>query len=381
MESPKCSILAIGTELTLGQITNRNSSWIAKELHGMGFTTPWHRAVPDDRELILRDFKELSERSEVLFITGGLGPTTDDFTRDCVADWLGRPLQWDEHSWTWIVERFHERGLPLREFQKQQCFYPTGASILHNQVGTAHGFAIELSQTETQRLGRLRLVFVLPGPPAEVDNVFQKARPLLRNFFPVKDPLALEIWDCLGIGESELAHRVEAVLIGCPFEKAYRAHLPYVEFKLIYPESRTPEAQVWIKRVEEVLGELTALRHGEDASENLVKALKERSPDDARFVFVDELSGGALALRLVPAFKKAGLMHRTAFLSWPALNPGTQDWIFHLKPLAVDRAEIQQREGLREKVSELQSPYRSTHLGERQKQFFIEKAILAWSAL
>lgn len=381
MESPKCSILAIGTELTLGQITNRNSSWIAKELHGMGFTTPWHRAVPDDRELILRDFKELSERSEVLFITGGLGPTTDDFTRDCVADWLGRPLQWDEASWAWIVERFRERGLPLREFQKQQCYYPAGASILHNEVGTAHGFAIELSETETQRLGRLRLIFVLPGPPAEVDNVFQKARPLLRNCFPVKDPLALEIWDCLGIGESELAHRVESILVGCPFEKAYRAHLPYVEFKLIYPESRTSEAQAWIKRVEEVLGELTALRYGEDAAENLVKALTERSPDDARFVFVDELSGGALALRLVPAFKKAGLMHRTAFLSWPVLNQGTQDWIFHLKPLAVDRAELQQREGLREKVSELQSPYRSTHMGERQKQFFIEKAILAWSAL
>ena len=138
----KASILAIGTELTTGQIINKNAATISEKLKAAGVVITTHLTVPDDRPLILEALKFLEPKSDLLFITGGLGPTSDDFTRDVISEWCGSKMKFDETSWAHIQERLSTRGFNVREMQKQQCYFPENSKILFNAEGTAHGFKL-----------------------------------------------------------------------------------------------------------------------------------------------------------------------------------------------------------------------------------------------
>lgn len=368
----KAAILAVGTELSLGQITNRNASWLAARLHELGLFAPFHRVVPDDRALIGDELRDLAGKVEVLVLTGGLGPTTDDFTRECVAAFLGRPLVWDEDSWQWIQKRLRERGSAVREFQRQQCYYPEGAILLRNERGTAHGFRLETPE----RADSLRHVIVLPGPPAEVESAFENGvRPWLEPLKAKLDPLELKIWDCLGVGESDVAHQAEAALAGCPFEKAYRVHQPYVEFKLIYPYSRRDEAAAWCARVETALAPWIALRDGADAADEWMKAVLRLAPA-GRVLVVDEATGGHFAARIGDALR--GASARVNLLSAPV--PATADDLeLRLTARAADAAEAELRWRGETRGRQITAPFKAAALTERRKQFFMESALLFWA--
>src|ERR1035437_9389966 len=107
------TVLAVGTELTDGQTLNRNSQWISQRLTDLKFRVMIHETVPDDRALILEALARLSSKAGLLFITGGLGPTTDDFTREVISQWAGRELIWNESAWQEIVDRFTRLGIPI----------------------------------------------------------------------------------------------------------------------------------------------------------------------------------------------------------------------------------------------------------------------------
>ena len=139
----KVSILSIGTELTTGQIINRNSAWIAAKLKQQGLDSTVHVTVPDETEVILKSLHYCAELTDVLFITGGLGPTSDDFTRDVIAEWTGKKLIFDETSWVYIQEILKNRGVGVKAIQKQQCYFPEGSTILKNNKGTANAFSLD----------------------------------------------------------------------------------------------------------------------------------------------------------------------------------------------------------------------------------------------
>ena len=120
--SIRVATLAVGTEITDGQILDRNSQWLSERMLEFSCEIVEHRAVPDDREKILRGLNDLSAQSDVLFVTGGLGPTSDDFTRECVADFLRQPLVWNEEAWAWAEERLKSRGSPITDNQKAVFF-------------------------------------------------------------------------------------------------------------------------------------------------------------------------------------------------------------------------------------------------------------------
>src|SRR4051794_23818144 len=101
----KASILAIGTELTTGQITNRNAAWISEQLVNLGAEVVLHEVVADEHQHIREALERCGKVSQLVFVTGGLGPTSDDFTRNVVAEWLGQPLEFDDPSWKRIVSR------------------------------------------------------------------------------------------------------------------------------------------------------------------------------------------------------------------------------------------------------------------------------------
>lgn len=385
----KAAILAIGTELTIGQITNRNASWISAELLKLGIQVSHHRTVPDERALILDELGDLESKVNILFVTGGLGPTTDDFTRDCISEWSQLKMAWDEKSWEHIRTRLEERKIPVRDFQKQQCFFPTGSQIIWNTLGTAHGFGLNLPQRGYARSGLQ--VFVLPGPPREVRAVWENGigRWLSDNYRDL-DRWMVKSWDCFGQGESEVAHRAETALAGCSFEKGYRVHLPYVEFKLAYPGSRADEAVGWISKVEEALGDLIVARDGSDPAAQLTDNLKKF---DKVWIF-DNVSGGYLLQRIAPFLSQEKLTNRLHFMHGPrgdsqgihGLYIGAAELSGNSLVLEVNEqphhwAEISYQRGtsmMNRKKTTVRAPYLAASLRERELQYFAESAILFW---
>jgi nicotinamide-nucleotide amidase len=370
LASMKVTVLGIGTELTQGQILNRNGQWISSRMKELGVSSTAHLVVPDDRTLILSALKFCEEHSDIIFVTGGLGPTTDDFTRDLISEWAGKKLLWDENSWSTVQERLKVRNVTVRDSQKQQCFFPEGAKILINRKGTANAFSLQHKNI---------LVFVLPGPPREIDGIWQEfISPEMKDLTAGLDPEITRSWDTIGFGESEVAHLVEKELEGCSFEKGYRVHYPYVEFKLSYRRSQELEAKKWIGRVDQCLLELTALKDGADAAQMLGKKLEQKN---AKVLFCDEIEGSLVLQRLIPyAHSLFANKHLEFLVKAPAQIP---DDVIFLK-LREDASGTAKAEFIwsQKDISRSQifaSPYNAVTMRERERQFFTEKALLFWA--
>lgn len=220
-------ILAIGSELLAGQIANTNGAWLSQSLWDLGIRVVRHVTVDDIEQDIVNALDQLSKVAGVIIVTGGLGPTSDDLTRQAVATWASVKLVYDSPSWDHITKIFEGFQMPAPETNRQQCWFPDGSRILTNRAGTANGFAVERQGTT---------VIVLPGPPREVEAIWQDhAKEMLAARVPLEKRPILKMWRTIGKGESLLAEVVEPLVQGKGFEVAYRAHAPYVELKLRYP--------------------------------------------------------------------------------------------------------------------------------------------------
>ena len=365
MEASRISILATGTEITSGQIINRNSAWISARLNKMGLQTSSHLTVPDDRALMLGALDFMSQNSDLLFITGGLGPTSDDFTREVAATWSGQKLEWDEASWTYVKERLQARGATANEMQKQQCFYPAGAKILSNSQGTAHGFRLK---------ARGKTLIVLPGPPREVEAIWKDhLQDWIPSLFPGLDPWIIKSWDTIGFGENVIAQITEDTLKGCPFERGYRVHIPYVEVKIFYKKSETPLALTWIKKLTEALASKTVLQDGEETPARLAKLLSKYSGTQ----ILDQVSGEYYWNRLSPFFAP---LWREKRILWSnsSLSPQKSDLLLKLEPSGSGFAKASLQFRGQTKTTEFSSAYASPLLRDRERQYFAEMAALFW---
>lgn len=226
------AVLAIGNEVVDGQITNRNASWLSAKLDQMGATPLFHLSCRDDDTDIKEALHFLEKRCQLIVVTGGLGPTRDDFTRKTLSEWLKRPLKLDQQQWDGIQNKLKSRNLTIRDGHKNQAYIPHGATVLTNRVGVAPGFFIQRSSC---------FLAALPGPPNEMNIMFEEQlAPLIReSLSPAKDKF-LKTWICLGAPESEVAHIAES-LLGESFEIGYRLHRPYVELKVWARESQAEE--------------------------------------------------------------------------------------------------------------------------------------------
>lgn len=365
MSQKRVGILAIGTELTQGQITNRNAAWISGRLAKMGVRTSGHWTVPDDRPLIL-DCLELATRvSDLIFVTGGLGPTTDDFTRDVVAEWNKLPLLWDESSWLHIQERLGSRGIAASAVQRQQCFFPEGSQVLLNTQGTANGFRFE---------AKGKIWVVLPGPPREIEAIWRDhLEAWLPSQFPDLDPWITRIWETMGQGESTIAEKVEEALQGCGYEKGYRVHVPFVEVKLSFPRSQEDEALKWIAAVEKAIAPFTVLRDGDEGAELLAQELS-RFP---KIRLQDAVSEGYLWHRLTGPSRDLWKKHA---LEWSnRIEPREDGLILKLEPWGPRQARASIERGGIRRSEILTSPYKALLMRERETQVFAELALLFWA--
>ncbi len=286
----RAAILAIGTELTTGQVLNGNAAWLSQRLTDLGIEEHQHLTVADDRTHILAALRYLAMDADLLIVTGGLGPTRDDFTRDVIAEWMGNvPLYFDTPSWERLQERGRTYGLTMVESQKQQCWFPEGAEVIVNPAGTANAFACHVAGLP---------VWVLPGPPSEIAALWDtdlqyRVQPLL----PAHKPTHLYTWNCLGIAESALGELVEAALDGSGWQTGYRAHLPYIEVKVWVPlEQDTDQDRApWFDRIEKAMGQWVITRMDEDLAALFLAAVPEQE-----ILIVDTATGGLLQERLAP---------------------------------------------------------------------------------
>ncbi|MGG7098674.1 competence/damage-inducible protein A [Clostridium sardiniense] len=197
-----CEIIAVGTEVILGDILNSNAQYLAKELANLGVDVYYHEAVGDNRERILDCFKRSLDRSDIIITTGGLGPTKDDMTKELAAEFFGMDMCLHEESLQKIKDYFKKMGREFVKSNEKQAYFPKEAIILDNENGTAPGAIFEKDD---------KTIIVLPGPPKEMEPMFKNH---VRKYLEKRtgDTIVSEVLRVFGIGESSAEKKLQDLI-------------------------------------------------------------------------------------------------------------------------------------------------------------------------
>jgi len=192
----KAEIIAVGTELLVGQIVNTNAQFLSQELNAIGVDVYYHTVVGDNPDRIRAAFQIAQHRSDVVLVTGGLGPTQDDITKQILASYIGQEIVMHEPSLHKIEGYFTSRGTVMSENNARQALTVTGAEVLPNDNGMAIGVALSHDRTNW---------LLLPGPPREMKTMYQRyAGPWIQARFGELKSLYSTTLKFSGIGESRL---------------------------------------------------------------------------------------------------------------------------------------------------------------------------------
>jgi nicotinamide-nucleotide amidase len=222
----RVEIINTGTEILLGHVTNTHLGFLAESLFGLGLRVERQVTVPDG-VAIADAFEEATTRAELIIVTGGLGPTSDDITREAVAEAFGLKLIFHQEILDGIAAKFSARKFAMNDLQRAQAMVPEGAVVLENANGTAPGLIIEKGKT---------IAVLLPGPPNELKPMWnQEALPWLRKRFSetlgAVHETTLRI---LGIGETKVQLMLEdEVKAMGPIEIGYCARPGECDLRLI----------------------------------------------------------------------------------------------------------------------------------------------------
>lgn len=193
----KAEIIAVGSELTSGEKLDTNSQWLSCELADLGISVVCHTTVADDVDVNIAAFRLASERADIVLITGGLGPTKDDLTREVMAAVAGVELALDPNSLAQIEEMFASRGRPMPASNRVQAMFPRGAVALTNENGTAPGVFLSLARSGRRDC----LMAAMPGVPSEMKRMFRNhVVPLLPGG---NRPIRRRQINTFGYGESQ----------------------------------------------------------------------------------------------------------------------------------------------------------------------------------
>ena len=195
-------IINIGDELLIGQVTNTNASYMASRFNAMGLDVKEFRIISDNKEDIGKTIAEGFERTDVLVLSGGLGPTKDDLTKQVICDYFGTKLVEDPHSLTLITKILKERGMEVSDSNRAQALVPEHSVVLPNHNGTAQGIWIE-------RDGKL--LVALPGVPFEMKRMMEEELlPRMAERFKTGQFIIHKVVQTVDIAESTLSDLLEA---------------------------------------------------------------------------------------------------------------------------------------------------------------------------
>ena len=221
----QATIITIGDEILIGQIIDTNSAWMGIELNLLGIQIQEIISISDDHHQIIQTVDKAMKNSDLILVTGGLGPTKDDITKVALAEYFHVGMEFHEPTWTRIQEIFKKFGRSTTPSHKAQCQLPMGIKVLKNEMGTAPGMWFEREN---------KVLVSMPGVPHEMKYIMQ------HGVFPALQPklgdqvLAHRTILTAGDGESRIAARMEDIEDGLPkgFKLAYLPGLGQVRLRI-----------------------------------------------------------------------------------------------------------------------------------------------------
>lgn len=285
-------IICVGTELLLGSIVNTNAAYLAEQCAGLGLSCYYQSVVGDNRERLAELIKTAAARSDILLISGGLGPTQDDLTKETVAEAFGLSLTEDENTRRRIAQYFEKRGMELTDNNWKQAQVPEGCLVLDNENGTAPGMIVKSGECH---------IVLMPGPPGELCPMFEsKVRPYLEKLEP--GVILSQTVKIYGVSESLVETKIEDLLAGQknPTIAPY-ARLGEVHLRVTAKAADEKEAK---KLIKPVVRELKA-RFGGDVYSTDADTTLEKSVVDLLLAAnltvatAESCTGGMLASRLI----------------------------------------------------------------------------------
>lgn len=238
----------------LGLVLNTHQQWMCRQLADLGYRVTRQVAVADSAGYIQQAVREALTRADLILVTGGLGPTSDDLTRELIAELLGKKLQLDPTIQAHIESLFAARRRPLPARAHLQAMVPDGASVLPNPNGTAPGLAMEVRPDASRGSGRAAWLILLPGPPRELRPMFRDhVIPLIQKQFPLTTAVVCRTLKTTGIGESiveeKISERLKTLTDG-GLELGYCARTGEVDVRLI---ARGVDAPGIVDRAEQII--------------------------------------------------------------------------------------------------------------------------------
>ena len=285
----RIEIINTGSELLLGTTVNTHAPWMGIELFKLGLRVQRQTTVPDG-EAINIAMTEAMERSDVVIVTGGLGPTSDDITREAAAEVLGVELITDEAALRSIEAFFAHRDREMAEDNKKQALNPVGGDILPNPNGTAPGI-----YTPPRMSGdRLCALFLLPGPPSEMRPMFEiEVEPRLRSLAGTNEDHHVQVLRFTGVGESDFHAKLDKELMTiADLEVGYCARTREVDLRLIGSKKSTEQAS---QLALSAFPGMCFSQHGESLEEIVVKLLDQQGKTIS---MAESCTGGLIAHRI-----------------------------------------------------------------------------------
>jgi nicotinamide-nucleotide amidase len=289
----KAEIIAIGSELLLGQIIDTNSSSIAKSFIDNGIELSQITAVADDLLRIKEVIQEAIQRSQIVITTGGLGPTEDDLTREALAQTIQRPLVFQPHLMEQIEALIKSHGFRMAESNRRQAYIPEEAIPIENPKGTAPGFIVENPQW---------VILSIPGVPLEMEYLMEnKVIPYLRERFNLKNQvIRYRVLRTCGLGESAIGLQIKDLMKESKNPSVGTlASIGDIKIRITAKANNDEEALILIEKMEkEIKNRLGSLIYGVDNETLQGNIVKKLEMLNLNLCVVETFTGGIISQKL-----------------------------------------------------------------------------------
>lgn len=289
----KAEVIAIGSELLLGQIIDTNSSYIAKRLAESGIELAQTATVGDDLQRMKEVIREAINRSQIVITTGGIGPTEDDLTREAIAEVTEHPLIFQPHLMEQIENLFKTRGFRMAENNRKQAYIPEGAIAIENPKGTAPGFIVETSGGA---------IISIPGVPSEMEYLMEnRVIPYIRKRFAIKHQvIQYKVLRACGLGESAIGLQIKDLMKESKNPSiGTLASIGDIRVRIAAKADNPEEASNLIQKMErEIRKRLGVLIYGVDTETLHGNIAKELERLKLTLSVVETFTGGILSQKL-----------------------------------------------------------------------------------
>jgi nicotinamide-nucleotide amidase len=314
----KAEIIAVGTELLLGEIVNTNARFLSQQLAVAGVDIYYQSVVGDNKKRLIEVLQLAQSRADLIICTGGLGPTQDDLTKEALAELLGKRLVLDDEAMEKITCFFKHRNIPMVDSNRKQAEVLEGSHSLKNTTGLAVGVSLTVDGKH---------YMMLPGPPRELEPMFnQYGLPWIKSFMPEQEVLYTKVLRFYGIGESSLEDTL-LDLISAQNDPTLATYAKEGEVTLRLatkspaPEDAEQKLSMAVQEIQRRLGSYL-YGEGEESLESVVIGLLQRTQRTVSFA--ESCTGGLLS-HLVTAIPGVSNVFRGSLVCYQAAVK--EDWL------------------------------------------------------